>query len=104
MKDLVEAQFIGSKNDIEKLNAIVGINTVFIEEFIRNKASLMDEITRLESELKIVSHELDDLKTKTPIYIHNAIYEHERDMPHNDSTPNQRILKLKEGGIIERLG
>ena len=82
MKDLVEAQFIGSKNDIEKLKVVVGVNEIFVEEFIKNKSSLLDRIMILEDELRIANYELNDLKTKIPIYIHNVIYEHERDMPH----------------------
>lgn len=101
MKDLVEAQFIGSKNDIEKIKAIVGVDNVYVKEFIKEKSSLLDTVMRLENELRIVSDELDNLKSKTPVDIEKAIFQHEQDMPHNQPVPNMSTENIDMDRLID---
>ena len=85
MKDLVNAQYQGSKDDIKRIKEVIGFdNAMLVEIFDNEKASIIELIMELKNDIHLLNSKLDNLENRLLIAIDEAISVHANTMPHND--------------------
>lgn len=102
MKDLVESQFIGSKNDIEELKKIVGTDCEgTIASLLERHSSLLNELILLKIDLNTTNEKLNKMRDEVSAEIRYAVDTHESVMPHNQPAPTVSTENIDMNRLID---